>query len=439
MEEMEATHLKTERGHEVSFKFELVPADQKWVALMSGELNNAATYFSSFADVSKDTKNTMGGSIGKSGGTWQPWDYKGRLEIVKKVEKFKKTLKDPVGKQRGKVTAFIASNKSRQEFSPPLGKYVDSIKAEPLHCTNNAWQNWFTLALAIAMQFTSESLLKSAKSLSDLPSSSALSKFMACVKTAVKCGRLFKNFSRWFAEKRKSGINYCFRFTGLESKKFAWNFSFLVQELLSIDGISEQIQVKIHALAFVALQLRDSAAIYSRVSIDADLTELLGVKCKQYFNASCLFFGVNPSVWSIGYAIPYHTRQLFESTGFGLGLNTMQGREAKHIKLARYIQNTCNVKKDQRWWIVFWHEFISLVWLRELDLLSITYHQKCETNLNQTYVPRRVSCATEDYCNCGNKKSREQSKCSICDSTIMQLIRQSAVNQGVVSELRKML
>ncbi len=112
MEEMEATHLKTERGHEVSFKFELVPADQKWVALMSGELNNAATYFSSFADVSKDTKNTMGGSIGKSGGTWQPWDYKGRLEIVKKVEKFKKTLKDPVGKQRGKVTAFIASNKS---------------------------------------------------------------------------------------------------------------------------------------------------------------------------------------------------------------------------------------------------------------------------------------------------------------------------------------
>ena len=346
MEEMEETQLKTERGHEVSFKFELVPADQKWVALMSGELNNAATYFSSFADVSQDTKNTMDGSIDNVGGTWQPWDYKGRLEMVKKVDKFKKTLKDPHGKQRGKVTSFIASNKSRQEFCPPLGKYVDCFKAEPLHCTNNAWQHWFTIALAIAMQFTHESVLKSAKSLSDLPSSSALSKFMACVKTAAKCGRLFKNFSRWFAQKRKSGINYSFRFTGLESKKFSWNFCFLIETLLSIDGISEQIKVKIHALAFVALQLRDSTAIYSKVSLDADLIDSLDLKCKQYFNANCLFFGVNPSVWSIGYAIPYHTRKLFESTGYGLGLNTMQGREAKHIKGISRIHAMSRKTKD---------------------------------------------------------------------------------------------
>ena len=59
--------------------------------------------------------------------------------------------------------------------------------------------------------------------------SSVLSKFMACVKTAAKCGRVFKNFSRWFAEKRKSGINYSFRFTGLKSKKFSWNFCFLIE------------------------------------------------------------------------------------------------------------------------------------------------------------------------------------------------------------------
>lgn len=30
---------------------------------------------------------------------------------------------------------------------------------------------------------------------------------------------------------------------------------------------------------------------------------------------------------------------------FGLGLNTMQGREAKHIKLKKYMQNTNNVQK----------------------------------------------------------------------------------------------
>ena len=108
----------------MSFRF--VPSDQKWFALVSGELNNAATY-SSFADVSQHTKNTMDGSTGKLDGTWQPWDYQGRIEMVKKVEKFKKTLIDLHGTQRGKVTAFIASNKSRQEFCPPLGKYVDPI------------------------------------------------------------------------------------------------------------------------------------------------------------------------------------------------------------------------------------------------------------------------------------------------------------------------
>ena len=36
-----------------------------------------------------------------------------------------------------------------------------------------------------------------------------------------------------------------------------------------------------------------------------------------------------------------------------VGLNTMQGREAKHIKLKKYIENTSNVQKSQRWEHVF--------------------------------------------------------------------------------------
>ena len=46
-----------------------------------------------------------------------------------------------MGKQRSHITKIIAQNKSRQEFVPPSGKYVDLLKAEPLHNTNNAWQN----------------------------------------------------------------------------------------------------------------------------------------------------------------------------------------------------------------------------------------------------------------------------------------------------------
>ena len=61
-------------------------------------------------------------------------------------------------------------------------------------------------------------------------------------------------------------------------------------------------KLKFMFLAFVTLQLQDCTAIYSRVSL-----------------------GVNLSVWSIGYAIAYHARKLFQSTGYGLGLNMMQG------------------------------------------------------------------------------------------------------------------
>lgn len=125
------------------FKFELIPSDMKWVSSMSGELNNAATYFSPFANVSQSNKGTINGSIGGPRATWQPWDYNNRLKAVQKVEKFKKTLRDPTGKQRGDVTKFIAKNNSRQECIPPLGKYVDLIRPEPLHNTNNAWQQWF--------------------------------------------------------------------------------------------------------------------------------------------------------------------------------------------------------------------------------------------------------------------------------------------------------
>ena len=54
------------------------------------------------------------------------------------VEKSKKRLKDPMGKQRSHITKFIAQNKLRQEFVPLLRKYVDLLKAKPLHNTSFA-------------------------------------------------------------------------------------------------------------------------------------------------------------------------------------------------------------------------------------------------------------------------------------------------------------
>ena len=93
-----------------------IPSDFKWASSFSGELNNAATYFSPFANVSQSNKHTMFGSIGGSDATWQPWSSEKRLEVARKVQNFKKRLKDPDKKQRSEVTKFIAQNKSRQSI-----------------------------------------------------------------------------------------------------------------------------------------------------------------------------------------------------------------------------------------------------------------------------------------------------------------------------------
>ena len=436
MEEVEGKQLTTERGKQVVFKFELIPSDMKWMSSHSGELNNCATYFSPFANVNQTSKRTIGGTIGDPEATWQPWDSTKRLVVAERVVKLKSKLRDPMGKQRNEVTKFIAQNKSRQEFVPPLGKYVDLLKAEPLHNTNNAWQSWFLTALAIVMHYTHQNHLKAATAVSDLPDSSPLLTFLKCLKDTLKCGRLYKAFLRWFSEKRKKGISFSYRFTGLESKYFCWQFATLIQELLKIPTLSKGHVLKLHTLSFIGVKLRDAVSIYSRVEISIEQVENLKVLCQQFFNAnSLLLTDVTPTVWTVGVAIPYHTSKLYQKLGYGLGLNSMQGREAKHVKLAKYVENTCNARKSLRWWTVFRHEFVSMVWLREKDPYSIAY--RCEKrNISDSYIPKRVRDCDDRFCHCGlSKKTTGNQGCEICTSDVMKAIKQTVASGKITPEL----
>ena len=67
-------------GIEVSFSFELVPSDMKFTAFLNGELSNAATYFSSFANVSHSDITSLSAKFGVSSTCkWKPWRYEDRL------------------------------------------------------------------------------------------------------------------------------------------------------------------------------------------------------------------------------------------------------------------------------------------------------------------------------------------------------------------------
>lgn len=132
-------------------KFVLVPSDIKWLATFSGELTNAAYYFSTFANVNSDNKYKVNGSIGyEENSTWQPWQYAERISVATAVQEKKEELsrtKLAESTKRNKVLEFIRDKKSRQEFKPLMNELVDSAFSEPLRCANNACQQLYLCLL----------------------------------------------------------------------------------------------------------------------------------------------------------------------------------------------------------------------------------------------------------------------------------------------------
>ena len=82
------------------------------------ELNNSATYFSSFANVNSTNKHTVGGTIGGRQQTWQPWDYDQRLKVAEKVDKYKKRLKDPEGNKEAMLQNLLLKTNHGKNLCP---------------------------------------------------------------------------------------------------------------------------------------------------------------------------------------------------------------------------------------------------------------------------------------------------------------------------------
>lgn len=120
-------------------------------------------------------------------------------------------------------------------------------------------------------------------------------------------------------------------------------------------GICKTSLLHVYGLAYSGLCLRNSVSLFSRVHIDEKDVECIRSECEQYFRCQAIFLNkVKPTTWTIGKAIPFHTAEMYKQVGFGLGLNSMQGREAKHSKLACYAKNTTKV-------CIFLYKYIYIV------------------------------------------------------------------------------
>ena len=124
---------------------------------------------------------------------------------------------------------------------------------------------------------------------------------------------------------------------------------------------------------------------------------------------------MSPSLWTLCVITPVPTKSIFTKLGLVLGLNSMEGREQKHQKIYKYMQNYSPVL--ERWQFVFRHEFISCVYLRENG-----FDQRRYNKIIIPYVPSQQN----GYCLCGLLfDDLLQNICKMCDSKEFAVILQS--------------
>lgn len=394
----------------VKFRIGELPNDMKMVAFLSGELTNSAKFFSSYANVSGDNAKPkdLSASFGvEKGNTWQPWNYSSRLHVAHKVQELKTKLakqKLSDSAKRSRITTFIASNKSRQEFVPLIGPLVDRIHVEPLHLKNNACALAHRYLLDEVLLLSNISV--SIKTFSEVPSNSPLAKYVETMRTMCRLTRLAKQIIKWFNESRSVGKKFTYRFTGKDSRGFLHTFMLLISAVESSAKAGTKEHYTLHVLAYLCLTLRNCVSLFNRVAITAEQVADLEKYCQTYFRINCHFFAHHPTSWTLGNIIPVHVKQMCDKYGMGLALNSMEGREAKHICIGRYCKNT---NHKTRWEQVFLHEYVSLLWLRERGYNT----SKPVSSVSSRYIPKRYT-ENPNFCFCGLGKEVEASECVFC-------------------------
>lgn len=314
-------------GFHVTFNIEELPNDMKMLAMLGGELSNAATYFSTFANVSTTDSGDLKGTFGTGNDCkWKPWCYNDRISVAKKVADFKAKIEPSLAEstKRSKVTKYIAKQNSRQEFPPLLGSSIDKAHVEPLHLKNNAWQYFIKAVVKEAL--AKSNVLPSQKVFANLPQDLCFVRIVNALQYKVKVKRVASKVKSWYEKTQGMKGDIQYRFTGKDSRLFCHNFMRLIKHL-SIEEDSPKQRQTLFVLAYIGIRLRECCSIFNRQDVkEADLNRLEEA-AKQYLYAHRLFlpYTVNPTMWTLGHVLPVHARQVYDTYQQGLLTVTMEG------------------------------------------------------------------------------------------------------------------
>ena len=172
-------------------------------------------------------------------------------------------------------------------------------------------------------------------SLSELPPNCAITRCLKAMENDVKAGRMKKQLGKWLLEDRGKDKDFTYRLTGKDSRLILHEFKYLVRAIQG-DSTDHKLAMKLLPIVFIGTKLRDCAAIFSMYHLTEEDLAKRPQLCHDYLNAAALFGSSVPcTVWSIGHLVYAHSKQMFDKYGTGLGINTMQGREAKHVQICK--------------------------------------------------------------------------------------------------------
>lgn len=370
--EVEVNQVK----HLIEFKLAMLPNDMKFLSFLAGELGNQATYFTTFADISKHDAVNYKKEFTMDGTEFaKPFTYEHRLKaasaVVKKKEIIEKTNK-ATSTKRTELTKYIAKLKSRQEFVPLIGPYIDIARCEPLHLKNNVAKELFEKLFNVVLV---EAQISPNTSFLEISENNVLKKFLLMVKTKMNCNQLFKKLKQWINES-KTKLNataFSFRFRGHESYSYIKKFQILI--LAVKEWTNSTLHSRLMQIFYQSLAFRELVSLSTRiVDFDDEYINDFEVAGRKLF-CSCSIHDarISPSCWVLCNVAPSHAADILNTYGFGLGINTMEGREQKHQQIKRYSDNST---VQHRWEYVFRHEYVQTVFLRKQGHDDTTYRKK---------------------------------------------------------------
>ena len=393
----------------VEFKVESVPNDMKMLAFLAGELSNSAYYFTTFGNVNSGDCNEFQKKFNVD---WKPFNYADRVQDAIKVAKKKEDLSKKKINQttyRKHVTNYISKElESRQEEVPLMKSYIDFAKCEPLHLKNNTVKEMFMKLVKVVL-LNSET--RSVNYFKELPENNLLYFFIDFVRKQMNCNFLGKKLITWFNENKegKGEKPFSFRFRGKESFNYLKFFPSLI--LVLKEKLTDRNSIhRIMCVFYQSLCLRKVVSYSVRIEeINLeDLDDMKQVARKLFVSCAKYDLNITPSLWTFSNIAPIHCEQLLTSVGYGLGINTMEGREQKHQMIHKYSMNSTY---QDRWSSVFRHEYIQLVYLRE-NGFDVSKYRKRDVK----YLPK----VEEGYCSCSLQKFH--GGCELCDSLVMKSI-----------------